>query len=89
MLRRGSGVYDDVTVSMTHSERAARRGQLRRAVLAGIKPADVAAEYGVTRALVYTACGKGKARQAARRRRREKHRMLAEMVQAGMRVKDV
>ena len=92
--------YDDLTViprttkrhgaekavlRRTRAERAARRRQLRQAVLAGATPADVAAQYGVSRDLVYRACGRGELRAAAVRRRRE----LAALVQRGMSPKDV
>jgi len=72
-------------VRRTRAERAARRRQLRQAVLAGATPADVAAQYGVNRNLVYAACGRGELHAAAVRRRRE----LAALVQRGMSPKEV
>src|SRR5206468_12160396 len=62
---------EKAAVRRTRAERAARRRQLRQAVLAGATPADVAAQYGVNRNLVYAACGRGELHAAAVRRRRE------------------
>jgi len=71
------------------AKRAARDTKLRRAILSGASPPEVAARFGVSVNVVYRACRKGEPGRIAKRQRKEQYRKLAQRVRKGMRCADV